>query len=122
MGYESRIYIVEKRTKWDDEDKRYASVIAVFDMCCIGDLTRIFESEADCYFYADDGNTQVLEDMYGDPLKETTVKDMIDALEAEIENGNNYRRLFPLLSALKVLNEQQANGVWQNIAVLHYGY
>lgn len=124
MGYESKIYIVEKRSKLPSEPKTYAQVIAMFDMCKCYFLSDIFrhKPETDCYFYSDDGNTQVLEDMYGDPLRETTPKVVIDVLEKAVSNGEDYRRIFPLLSALKTIDEQQTNGIWSNIAVLHYGY
>lgn len=48
------------------------------------------------YFYADDGDT----------LKEASVKEVIDRLERIVEDGEDYRRIFPLLAALKVFEEQ----------------
>lgn len=85
-------------------------------------MTNVFKNKTDCYIYADDGNTKILEDMYGDALKEASIEDVICVLEEAINNGEQYRRLFPLLSALKVFNEQKKNDVWDNIVVLHYGY
>lgn len=122
MGYESKLYVVQKCHKFDDEEKGYAQVIAMFDMCVMGSLTNVFKSKTDWFFYADDGNTHILEDRYGDPLMEATVEDLIDAIEREIQGGNNYRRLFPLLSALKTIQNQYEQGIWRDIAVLHYGY
>lgn len=123
MGYESKLYIAEKTSIKGENGKTYAQVIAMFKMGKIGDLTNVFEQETDCYFYADDGNTEVLEDCYGDALREATLEDVIYALEEAIDNGENYRRLFPLLSALHTFYEQQKNGVWsKDIVVLHYGY
>ena len=100
----------------------YVSVIAMFDMCKAGNLVNVFDKKTDCYFYADDGNTKVLEDMYGDTLKEATIEDVIYVLEEAVDSGENYRRIFPLLSALKTIHEQQMNGRWKEIVVLHYGY
>lgn len=122
MGYESKFYIAEKTTVKGDNGMTYVSIIAMFDMCKIGSLRNVFESKTDCYFYADDGNTKVLEDRYGDALTEATVEDVIYALEEEIDSGENYRRIFPLLSALQTIYEQQKNGVWEELVVLHYGY
>lgn len=122
MGYESKLYIVEKSTKMKDESKRYAQKIAIFDMCKMYPVTRVFETETDAYFYADDGNTKVLEDAYGDALTEASIEDVIAAIEEVIAEGENYRRFFPLLAALKVIAEQKKNGIWKDIAVLHYGY
>lgn len=122
MGYESKLYIAEKTTVKGDNGMTYVSVIAMFDMCKIGNLSNVFEQKTDCYFYADDGNTKVLEDMYGDALREATVEDVIYVLEEAVDSGEDYRRIFPLLSALQTIYEQQKNGVWKEIVVLHYGY
>lgn len=122
MGYESKIYIAEKTSVAGDNGMTYVSVIAMFDMCKIGDLTNVFQRKTNCYFYADDGNTKVLEDRYGDALKEATIEDVIYVLEEDVKNGEDYRRIFPLLSALKTIYEQYKNGVWREIVVMHYGY
>lgn len=122
MGYESKLYIVEKSDYVFNDGMKYASVIAMFDMCKLHSMTNVFKNKTDCYIYADDGNTKILEDMYGDALKEASIEDVICVLEEAINNGERYRRLFPLLSALKVFEEQKKNNVWDNIVVLHYGY
>jgi hypothetical protein len=123
MGYESKFYIVEKSTMADRESgMKYASVIAMFDMCKMGSLINVFEKKTDCYIYASDGNTKILEDMYGDALTEATVEDVLYVLEEAVKNGEDYRRIFPLMSALKSFNELQNNNRWSNIVVLHYGY
>lgn len=121
MGYESKFYIVQKYSKHKEDKKRYAQVIAMFDMCKMWPL-NVFKTETDCYFYADDGNTQVLEDCYGDPLKEASIKEVIDMLEEAVENGEDYRRIFPLLAALKVIEEQLKRNIWEDVVVLHYGH
>ena len=72
------------------------------------------------YIYADDGDTQIVEDRYGDTLKEASVEEVVEKLERIVENGEDYRRIFPLLAALKAF-ESHSNQ-WGNIAVLHYGY
>lgn len=125
MGYESRIYVVKKSTILDTfyngSKKRYAELIASVNMCkCIG-LLDIFKNETDCFIYADDGNTQIIEDSYDDPLKETDVKTVVDWLNAEIAHGNDYRRLPVLLGVLKPFADKE---VWDDggIVVLHYGY
>lgn len=124
MGYESRIYIVEKTNcSWNEnDDKKFARVLAVFDMACFRQLSDWFRNKPATkhYIYADDGNTQIIEDCYGDALKEASVKEVINRLEKIIENGEDYRRIFPLLATLKAF-EAQSNH-WGDIAVLHYGY
>ena len=122
MGYECKIYITEKSTLKDNNGMTYVNIIAMFDMCRFDNLSNIFEKKTDCYFYADNSNTKVLEDKYGDSLKEATVEDVIYLLEKEVNSGENYRRIFPLLSALKTISEQQKEGKWGEIVLLHYGY
>ena len=126
MGYESKIYIVEKtKYSWDEENgMKYARVLAMFDVSKFYELADWFSNKPATkhYIYADDGDTQIIEDRYGDTLKEASVREVIDKLEkiVEVENGVDYGRIFPLLATLKVFEEQSNH--WGNIAVLHYGY
>lgn len=122
MGYESKLYVVEKASKFPDEEMRYCQVIAMFDLCKFYPLSCVVNTypKTECYFYADDGNTRVLEDRYGDPLRELPLEDVIDIIENEIYSGHNYRRLYPVLAALEALENKQNQ--WKELAVLHYGY
>ena len=122
MGYESKIYIAEKSSLKDNDGMTYVQVIAMFNMCKMGNLINVFDRKTDCYFYADDGNTKVLEDKYGDALTEAEIEDFIYVLEEAVDSGENYRRIFPLLSTLQTIYEQQKDGRWKNIVLLHYGY
>lgn len=122
MGYESKIYIGEKSSLKDNDGMTYIQVIAMFNMCKMGNLIKVFDRKTDCYFYADDGNTKVLEDKYGDALTEAKIEDFIYVLEEAVDSGENYRRIFPLLSTLQTIYEQQKDGRWNNIVLLHYGY
>ena len=122
MGYESKIYIGEKSSIKDNDGMTYVQIIAMFDMCKMGNLINVFDRKTDCYFYADDGNTKVLEDRYGDALTEAEIEDFIYVLEEAVDSGENYRRIFPLLSTLQTIYEQQKDGRWKNIVLLHYGY
>ena len=126
MGYESKIYIIEKTNcSWAEENgMKYAKVLAMFDVSKFYELSDWFRNKPATkhYIYADDGDTQIVEDKYGDTLKEASVKEVIDKLEriVEVKNGVDYGRIFPLLAALKAF-ESHSNQ-WGNIAVLHYGY
>ena len=124
MGYESKLYIVEKQNKFSFEEKRYARVIAMFDLCKHNTITDFLKHcpETDCYFFADDGRTKVLKDKYNVSLKETTLPIIINKLEQIIDEGETYRRVFPLLALLKTINVQQNNNMWNDVVVLHYGY
>jgi hypothetical protein len=129
MGYESRLYIAEKPRRTFTEAKEngpwcYVSPIAMFDMCKCPSVAAAFNNapKTDCYFYEADGNTRVLEDRYGDPLKEASIETVMNAVGRVIEAGNEYRRLLPLYSVLNILVQQKSIGVWDNLVVLHFGY
>ena len=84
MGYESKIYVVEKSHLSPDEDgKRFAEVVAMFNACKFPGLSELFKSKTDYYIYSDDGNTRITKDRYGDELTETPLSDVINFLEEE---------------------------------------
>lgn len=123
MGYESRIYIVEKSTVYErDPQKRFATIVAMFDMCKYHRFSDFMRSKpaTDCYIYADDGNTKIIEDEYGESLKEASVSDVITVLEKCVKDGEDYRRIFPLLAMLKSFEEHRKQ--WCDIVVLHFGH
>lgn len=124
MGYDITLYVVEKTNSMND-GKYYAQEIARFDMFVFPELARFMADEppTDCYFYADDGNTHVVEDRYGSPLTETEVSEMIYFLEDVVKNTywTVYRRIPPVLAALKAIKQQIDEGVWKNVVVLRYG-
>lgn len=122
MGYESRIYIVRKTHTTDiDGDKRYAEIIAMFNMCQTPRFADFMRAKpaTDCFVYATDGDTKLLEDEYGDPLFEASISEVIEVLEKDIAE-EDYRRTYPLLATLKALEEHSHQ--WKDLAVLHYGY
>lgn len=122
MGYESRLYVVEKgRIKYEVEGKEYvwADKIAMFNLCkvyAVSDKMRKAK-DTDCFIYDDDGNTKIVTDCYGDFLREMTIKEAIQILEEAAEK-DDYRRYAPCISLLKGFDESQ----WKSLAVLHYGY
>jgi len=117
MGYESKLYVVDKHHwKWSNEP--WGEVIAMFNLCKVPELNFSKYPPTDCYIYADDGNTEIREDNYGDPLKEIPIKDMIQMLEEAIKTEDYYRRYQPCLSLLKGFNLDD----WGNLVILHYGH
>jgi hypothetical protein len=119
MGYESRLYVVEKSnlSKDPDIDKVWAEVIAVFNLCVVPGLNLSKYPETDCFFY--DGDKRVTEDRYGAPLIEVPIPDMIQCIEeARANDPDDYRRWQPCLQLLKGFDESR----WGRLAVLHYGY
>lgn len=118
MGYESKLYVVEKKGNLFEEKKQYAEVIAVYNMSKFDAFGGIFQNEADCYFYADDGDTEVTTDKYGDTIKEAPINEVIEYLEKYKSENEHYRRVEPLLNMLKGFNITE----WNNLSVMHYGY
>jgi hypothetical protein len=119
MGYESKIYVVEKsRHSWRDDGMVYGSVVAMVDMCKCYPLSDYLRRSpaTNCYIYADDGDTEITEDRYGQALTETSIADTIEHLE-KVMVSDYYWRYDLLLSVLKEVNEYDGR-----IVVLHYGY
>lgn len=128
MGYESLLYVVEKSSKKyligetiNNKEMHYASLIASFDLSkcyLVSDKMRKYP-ETDSYIYADDGNTKIIEDRYGEPLKEIPLANAIEIIyNAEIVE--EYRRYAPCLALLESLQKHKKK--WDEIVVLHYGY
>ncbi len=119
MGYESKLYVVEKTTMSNENHMFYGIVVAMFDLSKTNAVSyRIVDYPyTDTYFFADDGNTEVIEDEYGKRLKEIPLKDMIEILR-EIYAKSGYRRYKPALALLEAFDDPQ----WKDIVVLHYGH
>lgn len=122
MGYESKIYVVTKSDLKDENDMRYANLIAMFDMGKYPTLSGVFKKQTDCYIFADDGNTKILEDRYGASLTEANIDDVIRVLEDNVYSEEPYRRTLPLLVTLETIKSQVESKYWNNVAILHYGY
>ncbi len=122
MGYESRLYVVEKgiiKRKVEGKEYVWGEKIAMFNLCKVYAVSDKMcnAKDTDCFIYEDDGNTKIVTDCYGNALKEMTIEEAIQILE-EVAEKDNYRRYAPCLALLKGFDESQ----WQNLAVLHYGY
>lgn len=118
MGYESRVYVVDKSDTLQHNNMKWAEVVSTFNMSKFGDFRNVFAKETDCYFYEDGADGEVLTDKYGARITEASVKDVINYLEDYKNNKEHYRRVQPLLSMLKGFNTNE----WRNLVVLHYGY
>lgn len=121
MGYESRIFVVNKETitHGDGTAFVYAEKIADVKMSCMYDgFTDLFDKKVDYELYIDNADESTQTDKYGDVMTYTDCETVIDYLENLIAEGENYRRLTVLLGLLKGINEKQ----WDDIQVVHYGY
>ena len=123
MGYESRIYIVEKTSVGQfGGGMRWGRVLAHFDLGKVYVLSAKLKHapNTDCYIYSDDGDTRFVEDRYGNPLTEVSITDAIEALETALAQGEDSREIPPLIAALKVFNDHRER--FRELAVLHFGY
>lgn len=117
MGYESRLYIVNKSDIKDGKGY-WSDLIASFNLCCVSDILMSNIAKAkdtDAYFLA--GDSFIYEDRYGKKLKEIPLKEMITMISNAMQY-DDYRRYKPCLSLLMGFNEKE----WNNLVVLHYGY
>lgn len=117
MGYESKLYIVEKSDVGTREDgMKWAEVIATFDLCKVPDID--FRKYPPTKHYIYEGDDDIIKDCYGEPLRELTVGEAITEIELAMEDVPNYRRWLPCLGLLKGFNEAE----WNSLAVLHFGH
>lgn len=92
MGYKSRIYIVRKSNQFDPKlDKVWAEVLMMFNLGRVSvDLEDWYREQkpTDCFICADDGDTPIIEDCIGDPLKEISLFDLRNSLLLEMKQGH----------------------------------
>ena len=121
MGYESKFYIIEKNNHFLKNDKgfMFAQCLACFKMSKMGSIEWLSRfPKTDYFIYADDGNTEIINDEYGDPLIEIPINDLIEIIEND-EELKEYRRTAPFLALLKGFDQSKFP---YGLAVLHYGY
>lgn len=109
MGYESKLYIVNKRNT-------YAEIIAEFNLCKMGSaFAKCFTDEIDFKMFINGEYTNT--DMYGDICRAASVPDVIATLE-KIQEDVQYRQLAPCIGLLKGFRPEE----WKQLLVVHYGY
>lgn len=130
MGYDSRIYIVEKsryaapmNVVIDGEDygeRIWGQVIASMELGVYPTVSNLMcaKPETDMYIYGSDGSTMIVEDCYGKVMTECSIEELLEEVQKDIDRGEDYRRVFPLYGLLKGFNTKQ----WDNLRVLHYGH
>ncbi len=125
MGYESKLVIVRKSHLGSDPDcnnKVWAEKIAEIRLCVVGNdvYSKIKDYPiTNSYYYEHLTDEPILEDMYGDELREIPLNDCIAIFE-NADKTDHYRRYTIALGLLKSFNAND----WHDseIVVLHYGY
>lgn len=135
MGYESKLYFVQKypNSHRDPEVNRFwCEKIVEVNMCKIGGMPSCFRKPTDCYLFADDGNTMITEDQYGEPLYECSIPALYTwVLNAMKNDPDGYRRYDVLKKVCEGFIDivDTPFGVryyvkpkWHYAMVLHFGY
>lgn len=121
MGYESRIFIVERHEHKMPSGANwvFAEKIAVINMCKMGydnGFHELFSTPIDYKIFID-GDTETDTDCYGEHMKYAKPDDVIRWLKRAIKK-DGYRRMPVLLGLLNGFKE----GQWADLQVVHYGY
>lgn len=119
--YESKIYIVAPTGQRDSKSGKYfAKTLAVFNLGYVKTLEDATERyrPTNYFVYADDGETEILEDMYGDELRELTIGELMGRLTC-YDGVAVSRRAATLLGALHIIKRNYPEN---DIVCLHYGY
>jgi hypothetical protein len=126
MGYDSRLYIIRKTDTPIGEDSKfkYAETMATYEMGVFPPFQMLFDKGCPETKYCPCiGDKEIFKDMYGDPLRELSLVDVIDCLDQVIVLGDDtsrYARVRPLLVLLQEFHNIEND--WYRLAVLHYGH
>lgn len=130
MGYESKVYICSRIS---NEVYIYNEVIAAVDMCKMGYDTGwrdLFNKKLDGDFLGFDHDnprnqnwedTELL-DAYDEPMMYTDIDTVKEWVNQQIENGDDYRRLFVLKGVLDSFDKARWESDRAKLIVAHYGY
>ena len=130
MGYESKVYICSRIS---NTGYIYNEVIAAVDMCKMGYDTgwaELFNKKLDGDFLGFDHdnprnqdweNTDLL-DAYDEPMMYADIDAVKEWVNKQIENGDDYRRLFVLKAVLDSFDKTRWESDRAKLIVVHYGY
>ena len=130
MGYESKVYICSRIS---NTGYIYNEVIAAVDMCKMGYDTGwrdLFNKKLDGDFLGFDHdnprnqdweNTDLL-DAYDEPMMYADIDAVKEWVNKQIENGDDYRRLFVLKAVLDSFDKTRWESDRTKLIVAHYGY
>lgn len=134
MGYESKLYFVRTspHALHGEHEHRYAEKIVEINMCKVGGMPSCFKRPTNWFIFADDGNTEILEDKYEQPLYECEIEDLYQWLVNTMDADQSTYRRFPLLlSILEGFGDVEYSEAgfylklkpeWAGLKVLHFGY
>lgn len=122
MGYESKVYIVQESKHQRADRLPWGDVIAMFDLCKMNywdyygrSFPLLFDQERTCEFYADDGNTIITKDNYGDSITKANNATVIKWMKRFVKE-NDWYRANALLATLLALEKNNVE-----YSLYHYG-
>lgn len=123
MGYESKIYVVQEYEPTIKGKLPYGEVLATFDLCKMNyevyngcTFRGLFVEPRSCDFYADDMNTVIKEDCYGDKVEKADMEAVLNWLNKFCANEDWWRaRVFR--DYLLLLKHEGISP-----SIYHYGY
>lgn len=119
MGYESRVIIAKKNTRFKD----FAEDIAELNLCGMeGNFLDLFDKEytGNFYDFYARNDERVVEDRYGKPLKYATFNKVYKYC-LDNAHTSHYRRLDMLLAVLNTIRTGWADEC-NDFIIIHYGY
>jgi hypothetical protein len=123
MGYESKLYLIRKTDILAIGNYKFAEILVEYEMGVFPPFQKLFNDgrRASTDYAPCRGDKYIVKDMYGDPLSEASVDEVLECLDQVVVlEGGNYERVLPLRAMLEEYNKIQ-NG-WYQLAVLHYGH
>ena len=130
MGYESKVYIC---SRINSNEYIYNEVIAAVDMCKMSYDTGwhdLFNKKLNGVFLGfdhdnprnQDWENEELLDAYDEPMMYADIDTVKEWVNKQIDNGDDYRRLFVLTAVLDSFDKTQWESDRAKLIVVHYGY
>lgn len=132
MGYETRLYTGQEYPMVEGFDKvPTVGVIAMVDLSKAGCntntgkfLAEARKSDEHFAFYAEDGDTLITEDRYGEKLTAVDIAGLVEAMEKDQAEDYDYRRYALAIPVLRCFLEHPGwvNDKFTRIRCIQFGY
>jgi hypothetical protein len=126
MGYEVKLYVAIKHTFCSDN---WLEIIGSVDLSKPGPsaIGALHSGHKDTktpptYFFADDGNTKITEDRYGERISIMPLYAVVEALKKDLEDSNGYRRFKIALGFLEAFQDNSKDWEGHELVVVGFGH
>jgi hypothetical protein len=120
MSYEMKLYAGRLQRSIVHEDKTWLEIIALIDLCSPGydsAIANCKQNGVPAFFFAEDGDTKIVEDRYGAELQANKIEDIIVCLEKDVIKQPDYPRLKVALLLLQAIQQS-----YPEAKVILYGH